>query len=158
MADKDSGVETISRFTRRVLIVIGLAALVAVLLYFANQLIHVLLLVFASILAAVAIDGVVRLCQRYLPIGRRWALVIALLLICLALGGLGALIGPRLAEELPQLVQKLPQAFRQLIEVTHDLPGVEAALQEFDDPTRLLGQPVFDRVTAAFSSSFGAAC
>lgn len=156
MADKDSGDETISRYTRRVMIAIGLAALVAVLLYFAHQLIHVLLLVFAAILAAVAIDGVVRLCQRYLPIGRRWALVIALLLICLLLGGLGALIGPRLVEELPQLAQQLPQAFRRLTQRIQDLPGIEAALQEFDNPARLLGQPVLDRFTSAFSTTFGA--
>ncbi|UYG04967.1 AI-2E family transporter [Halomonas sp. LR3S48] len=156
MADKDSGTETLSRYTRRVMIAIGLVALVAVLLYFASKLIHVLLMVFAGILAAVAIDGVVRLCQRYLPIRRLWALVLALLLIFLALGGLGALVGPRLAEQLPQLVQQLPEAFRRLIEVTHDLPGVEAVLQEFDDPASLLGQPVFDRVTAAFSTTFSA--
>ena len=65
MANKESGVETISRFTRRTLIVIGLASLVAVLLFFAGQLIDVMLLVFASILVAVAIDGAVRDIDRY---------------------------------------------------------------------------------------------
>ncbi|QOR38105.1 AI-2E family transporter [Billgrantia diversa] len=156
MADKDSGVESISRYTRRVMIAIGLAALVAVLLYFASQLIDVLLLAFAGILAAVAIDGVVRLCQRYLPIGRRWALVIALTLVCLAFGGLGALVGPRLAEELPQLAQQLPEAFRRLAEQVQGVPGVEAALKEFDNPASLLGQPMLDRFTSAFSTTFGA--
>ncbi|KAA0009956.1 AI-2E family transporter [Billgrantia pellis] len=155
MADRESGDDTITRFTRRVLIVIGLASLMAIVLYFAGQLVDVLLLVFAGILAAVAIDGVVRLCQRYLPIGRGWALAIALLLICLALGGLGALIGPRLMEQLPQLVQQLPQAFRRLMEVAQALPGVEAALKEVDDPARLLGEPVFNRFTALFSSTLG---
>ncbi|WP_104205283.1 AI-2E family transporter [Billgrantia saliphila] len=151
-----SGDDATIRFTRRVLIVIGLASLVAVLLYFAGQLIDVLLLVFAGILAAVAIDGVVRLCQRYLPIGRRWALVIALLLICLALGGMGAVIGPRLAEQLPLLVEQLPQAFRRLTEVIQGLPGVQTALAEVENPASLLGQSVFDRFTAVFSTTFGA--
>lgn len=156
MADKDSGGETISRYTRRVMIAIGLAALVAVLLYFASQLLHVLLLVFASILAAVAIDGVVRLCQRYLPIGRRWALVMALTLICLALAGLGILIGPRLMQEIPQLAQELPEAFRRFTEQLQGLPGVERALEEFDNPASLLGQPALDRFTSVFSTTFGA--
>ncbi|NIC06143.1 AI-2E family transporter [Billgrantia bachuensis] len=155
MADKESGVKTISRYTRRVMIAIGLAALVAVLLYFANQLLDVMLLVFAGILAAVAIDGVVRLCQRYLPIGRRWALAIALLLVCLALGGTGALVGPRLMAQLPQLVQQLPQALLRLVEVVQELPGVATALEEVEDPARLLGEPVFNRFTALFSSTLG---
>ncbi|WP_162623112.1 AI-2E family transporter [Billgrantia lactosivorans] len=157
MADKEeSGTETLSRYTRRVMIAIGLVALVAVLLYFASKLIHVLLLVFAGILTAVAIDGVVRLCRRFLPIGRRWALVTALLLICLVLGGLGALIGPRLAEQLPQLVQQLPEAIRRLMAAVQGLPGVEAALQQFDDPASLVGQPVLDRLSTAISTTFGA--
>ncbi|MCE8011863.1 AI-2E family transporter [Billgrantia desiderata] len=156
MANKESGVETISRFTRRTLIVIGLASLVAVLLFFAGQLIDVMLLVFASILVAVAIDGAVRLCQRHLPLSRPWALLLALLMICLSLVGLGALIGPRIGEQLPQLVAELPQAFLQLLNNFRELPGIETAMAEVEEPAQLIGEPVIDYFTNFFSTTFGA--
>ncbi|MDX5432405.1 MAG: AI-2E family transporter [Halomonas sp.] len=156
MANKESGVETVSRFSRRVLIVVGIASLVAILLYFAAQLLDVLLLVFAGVLFAVAIDGVVRLCQRYLPLTRPWALALALLTICLLLVGLGALIGPRLGEQLPQLITELPQAFQQLVTNLRELPGIEAVMAEVEEPAQLLGQPVIDHFTGFFSTTFGA--
>lgn len=156
MANKESGVETISRFTRRTLIVIGLASLVAVLLFFAGQLIDVMLLVFASILVAVSIDGAVRLCQRYLPLSRPWALLLALLMICLTMVGLGALIGPRLGEQLPQLVAELPQAFQQFLNNFRELPGIETAMAEVEEPAQLIGEPVIDYFTNFFATTFGA--
>ncbi|MGQ4878993.1 AI-2E family transporter [Billgrantia sp. LNSP4103-1] len=155
MADKESGADSISRFTRRVLVVIGMASLVAILLYFASQLLDVLLLVFAGILVAVSIDGVVRLCQRYLPLSRKWALTLALTLILLLLFGLGALVGPRLAQQLPQLIQQLPEALQRLLSVMRELPGVETALQEVEDPAQLIGQPVLDYFAGFFSTAFG---
>lgn len=156
MADRESAPDSISRFTRRVLIVIGLVGLVSVLLYFANQLIGVLLLVFASILVAVAVDGMVRLCQRYLPLSRPWALVLATALIMLVLVGLGALIGPPLMEQLSQLAQQLPQAFQRLVDLVRGLPGVEQALGGVDEPARALAQPILDRATTALSTTFDA--
>jgi predicted PurR-regulated permease PerM len=156
MADKESGAETISRFTQRTLIVIGLASLVAILLYFAAQLLDVLLLVFASVLVAVAIDGVVRLCQRYLPLSRQWALSLALAMIGLLLVGLGALVGPRMAQQLPQLVRQLPEAFQQLLALMRELPGGETALSEMEEPAQFIGQPVIDYFTNFFSTAFGA--
>lgn len=152
----EDGLNSISGFTRRALIVIGLASLVAVLLYFAGQLIDVMLLVFAGILMAVAIDGAVRLCQRYLPLGRQWALVLAVLLIVLLMVGLGALIGPRIAAQLPQLFKQLPQAFLQLFETIRDLPGIETVMAEVEDPAQLLGEPIINRFTGFFSTTFGA--
>ncbi|WP_444678254.1 AI-2E family transporter [Halomonas sp. E19] len=152
----EDGVQSITGFTRRVLIVIGLASLVAVLIYFAGQLIDVMLLVFAGVLVAVAIDGAVRLCQRYLPLGRQWALVLALALIVLMLTGIGALIGPRISSQLPQLVEQLPQAFSRLLELVRELPGFDALMREVDEPAQLIGQPVIDRFTGFFSTTFGA--
>ncbi|MFQ3789322.1 AI-2E family transporter [Halomonas sp. A29] len=153
---KEGGVETISRFTRRAMIFIGLASLVAILLYFAAQLLDVLLLVFAGVLVAVSIDGAVRLCQCYLPLSRQWALSLALALIGLLSFGLWALVGPRMAEQIPQLLQQLPQAFQQLLALMRDLPGIETALNEVEEPAQLLGQPLIDRFTGFFSTTFGA--
>ncbi|MGR2740936.1 hypothetical protein ACUY1T_21020 [Billgrantia sp. Q4P2] len=65
MDDFERGAYSISHFTRRAMIFIGLASLVAVLLYFAAQLLDVLLLVFAGALVAVSIDGMVRLPPAY---------------------------------------------------------------------------------------------
>ncbi|MCE8002870.1 AI-2E family transporter [Billgrantia ethanolica] len=156
MQEIERNESALSRFTRRTLIVIGLASLVAVLMFFASQLIDVMLLVFASILVAVAIDGAVRLCQRYLPLSRPWALMLALLMICLIMVGLGALIGPRLGEQLPQLLAELPQAFLQFLNNFRELPGIEAAMAEVEEPAQLIGAPVIDYFTNFFSTTFGA--
>ncbi|MFW3615647.1 AI-2E family transporter [Billgrantia antri] len=156
MADRESATNSISHFTRRALIVIGLVGLVSMLLYFANQLLGVLLLVFASVLVAVAIDGMVRLCRRYLPLSRPWALVLVAILIVLILVGLGALVGPPLMTQLSQLTQELPQAFQQLVDMARELPGVEQALGGVDEPARSLAQPLLNRATSALSTTFDA--
>ncbi|MCC5883277.1 MAG: AI-2E family transporter [Halomonas sp.] len=156
MSDLERNSSSLSRFTRRVLIILGLASLVVIMLFFASQLIDVLLLVFASVLVAVAIDGAVRLCQRYLPLGRQWALALAMTLISLILLVLGALIGPRLGEQLPQLIAELPEAFMQLLSNFRELPGIEAAMAEVEEPAVLLGEPVIDYFTNFFSTTFGA--
>ncbi|MBA2780480.1 AI-2E family transporter [Billgrantia kenyensis] len=156
MQDIERNESALSRFTRRTLIVIGLVSLVGILLFFASQLIDVLLLVFASMLVAVAIDGAVRLCQRYLPLSRPWALALSLLLICLILAGLWMLIGPPLAEQLPQLFADLPEAFQQFLGNFRELPGIEAALGEVEEPAQLIGAPVIDYFTDLFATTFGA--
>ncbi|EWH02238.1 AI-2E family transporter [Halomonas sp. BC04] len=151
----DDGFGNLSLFSRRVLITIGLIALVAILLYFAAQLIDVLLLVFAGILVAVSIDGVSRLVARYLPLARAWTLSLAFLLILFLSVGLGFVIGPPLKEQLPLLIQQLPEALQELAATVMGLPGIEAALKEVDEPGQLIN-PLLEQFTAFFASTFGA--
>ncbi|QJQ96178.1 MULTISPECIES: AI-2E family transporter [Halomonadaceae] len=155
----EDGFGNTARFAKRSLIVISLAALVAVLIYFAGQLIDVLLLVFAGILVAVAIDGMARLISRYLPLTRKWTLSLAFFLIVLFIVGLGALIGPQVAEQLPQLVQQLPAAIEQFASVLQQLPGGEQALdeiEEMEEPTQFINQEMIGQFTGMFSTTFGA--
>lgn len=151
----DDGLGNLSHFTRRVLVTVGLVALVGILLYFAAQLIDVLLLVFAGILVAVSIDGVSRLVARYLPLARAWTLSLAFLLIVLLCVGLGFVIGPPLKEQLPLLIQQLPEALQELVATIMGLPGIEAALDEVEGPGQLIN-PLLDQFTAFFASTFGA--
>ncbi len=151
----DDGFGNLSLFTRRVLIAVGLIALVAILLYFAGQLIDVLLLVFAGILVAVSIDGVSRLFARYLPLPRFWTLGLAFLLIVLLLLGLGSLIGPPLMQQFPLLIQQLPEALQELAAMLLGLPGMEAALKEVEEPGQLIN-PLLEQFTKIFASTFGA--
>jgi predicted PurR-regulated permease PerM len=151
----DDGFGNLALFTRRVLIAVGLVALVAILLYLAGQLIDVLLLVFAGILVAVSIDGVSRLFARYLPLSRFWTLSLAFLLIVLLFVGLGALIGPPLMAQFPQLIQQLPEALQELAALLLSLPGIEAALKEVEGPGQLIN-PLLGQFTTFFTSTFGA--
>ncbi|AMD00842.1 MULTISPECIES: AI-2E family transporter [Halomonas] len=151
----DDGLGNLSLFTRRVLIAVGLVALVAILLYFAGQLIDVLLLVFAGILVAVSIDGVSQLVARYLPLSRFWTLSLAFVLILLLSVVLGFVIGPPMKEQLPQLIQQLPEALQELAVTLLELPGIEAALKEVEEPGQLIN-PLLEQFTALFTSTFGA--
>lgn len=151
----DDGYGNLSLFTRRLLITVGLVALVAILLYFAAQLIDVLLLVFAGILVAVSIDGVSRLVARYLPLSRFWTLSLAFILIVLLFVVLGFVIGPPMKEQLPQLVQQLPEALQELVATLLGLPGIEPALREVEGPGQLIN-PLLEQFTTFFASTFGA--
>ncbi|RDB42848.1 AI-2E family transporter [Halomonas sp. DQ26W] len=151
----DDGFGNLSLFTRQVLIAVGLLALVAILLYFAGQLIDVMLLVFAGILVAVSIDGVSRLFARHLPLPRFWTLSLAFLSIVLLLVGLSSLIGPPLMAQFPQLIQQLPEALEELTAMLLGLPGIEAALDEVEEPGQLIN-PLLEQVTKIFTSTFGA--
>ncbi|WP_181919515.1 AI-2E family transporter [Alkalilimnicola ehrlichii] len=143
-------------FAQRVLIAAGLIALVALFIYFLGQLIDVLLLAFAGVLIAVAIDGLTRLVMRYLPLSRAWALLSALAGILLLIGGFGALIGPQIAEQLPQLVRQLPEAVREVTQALRQLPGGENLLREAEQPAQFLNEEMLARLGGVFSSVAGA--
>jgi predicted PurR-regulated permease PerM len=97
-------------FARRVVIV-GAIAAVAVLLW---RLIEVVLLIFAGVILAVALVSLSRLLMRYVPLGRRWALALVICLATIAILGLGALLGSRLASQFGQLGQTLETEWAQV--------------------------------------------
>jgi predicted PurR-regulated permease PerM len=123
----------ISPFSRRVLIVLGLGSLAVILLLFLRQLIDVLLLAFSGVLFAVAIDGFTRLIQRYTPLSRGWSLLTASVVILGGLIGLGFLIGPEIAQQVPELIRQLPRAVADLVDRVMQVPVVETAAEAVID-------------------------
>jgi predicted PurR-regulated permease PerM len=117
----------LSQFTRRVLIVVGLVTLAVIGVSFLRLLIDVLLLAFSGILVAVGIDGLTRLIKRYTPLSRGFSLTAAFALLLAFALGVGFLIGPEIAEQVPQLIRELPRALRDLMQTLQQVPGVEAA-------------------------------
>src|SRR5699024_8848502 len=75
----------------------------------------VLLLVFAGIVLAVALDALTSLVQRVLPGGHGLAYAVALLCVILGLAILVLLIGPQLADQVPQLIKRVPKAWATLL-------------------------------------------
>jgi predicted PurR-regulated permease PerM len=99
-----------AEFARRVVIV-GAIAAVAVLLW---RLIDVVLLIFAGVILAVALVSLARLLMRHLPLGRRAALAAVICLATIAILGLAALMGARLATQFGQLGQTLQAEWTRL--------------------------------------------
>jgi predicted PurR-regulated permease PerM len=123
----------ISEFSRRVLIVIGLVSLAVIAIFFLRQLIDVLLLAFSGVLVAVGIDAFTRLIQRYTRLSRMLALTLAGVLLVGFFVGIGFLIGPEIAQQVPELIRKLPRALRDLMQTLQQVPGVEAAKEAVVD-------------------------
>lgn len=94
------------RFTRYVLIV----AAVVVALLAAWRVAQVLLLVFGSILFAVAIRAGGDLLARYLPVSPRWGSVLTILFVAAGLAALTAVLGDEVAYQLAELRTQLPAA------------------------------------------------
>lgn len=99
-----------AEFARRVVIV-GAIAAVAVILW---RLIDVVLLIFGAIILAVALVSLSRFLTRQGRLGRRWALAVVVILIAIAILGLGTLMGARLTAQFGQLGQTLEQQWAQV--------------------------------------------
>jgi predicted PurR-regulated permease PerM len=100
---------TLKAFTIRCAIATALVASVALVCYSIN----VLVLVFGSIVVAVALRSMTRIAMRHLPIKERWALALVVTALLVVVIGLGALIGAHLAKQFDQLVQTLEMAWSQ---------------------------------------------
>lgn len=152
-----STIDSTSAFAYRVLIAVGLTALVVLLIYFLGLLLHVFMLVFAAILAAVIVDGLTRMIQRHTPISRNWSLTTAFVLILLLCGAIVGLIWPQATDQIPQLAQQLPSAIQQL---RAQFPWAEQFGQQAADQASGngagMGQEMLSRALGIFSTALGA--
>jgi predicted PurR-regulated permease PerM len=93
-------------------------------IYVLGRLTHVLLLLFAAVLLAIAVGGVARLIGRYSPLSPVWSLAGTYLLILMLTAGMAALVWPQAAEQLPKLAEQLPQAVNQIAGAVERMPLV----------------------------------
>jgi predicted PurR-regulated permease PerM len=141
----------------RVLTAAGLVTLVLALVYFFAQLVDVLLLTFAAILLSVGIDGLIRLLQRYLPLSRIPALILAMLVVLVLAAIAAFLIIPQAMAQIPLLLEQLPQAARQLVDLAREIPGVETMLENrTEEEGNFLDEAMLARIGGVFSTAFGA--
>src|SRR5690606_28877343 len=90
---------------------IALIVLAALMVY---ALRHVLLLVFGSILIADGLRGLAGVIERLAPIGKRWSLAAAALIVLGALAAVFWLGGAQIGQQMAQLVEALPEAWSNL--------------------------------------------
>ncbi len=142
---------------RRVLVVVGLAALAVVVLYLLLMVAQVLLVVFAGVLVAVFLSGVSWYLSERLPISRGVALALIVLVLVGGAVGLAVVAGPPLAGQVVELTERLPEAFGRLQAALRENPW-RAALTQDLDLSEVLPAPsdVLGGVTAAFSTALGA--
>lgn len=143
----------LSRFSRRVLIVVGLATLAIILVYFLGQIIDVMLLAFSGVLVAVAIDGFTRLIDRHTPLSRNLSLALAGVLIIGFFVAVGAFIGPEIAQQVPELFRQLPRAFQGLVSTLQQLPGYDAAKEIVEDGEAMPGLDLLTQMGGTFFST-----
>lgn len=87
---------------------VALIALGALLVY---ALRHVLLLAFGSILIAVGLRGMAGVIERIAPIGRKWSLLAAALIVIGVLVSVMWLGGAQIGAQMAQMVEALPEAW-----------------------------------------------
>lgn len=95
------------------LTIVAVAAIL-VLLVFALR--HVLLLVFASILIAVGLRGFAEALERIAPVGRKWSMAAAALIVVGTIVGIAWTLGAQITAQAMQLIETLPDAWSALRE------------------------------------------
>jgi predicted PurR-regulated permease PerM len=101
---------SLSLFTRRVLVVVGIMLLAVLLAYFLWSVGGGILVVFAGVLFAILLDAIARVVCRYTPIRRGFALLIAMIFLALLAFGGSWFGGSRVAEQAPQLSRQLSKS------------------------------------------------
>ena len=147
----------IDRFTKRALVVILLVALVVAVGYIAFQAAAMLLVVFASILLALLLNGLATLLQRKTPLGYSWAVGCAAIGIVGLLVGFGWLIGPGVADQFSQLSDRIPRALEdasRVLETVPWLPSIGIGEQPLESMLSE-GLDMVTRVTGVLSSTLG---
>jgi predicted PurR-regulated permease PerM len=144
-------------FVQRVLIVGGVALLVLSLAHLLRYVGGVLLLVFAGVLLAVALDGLTKLIQRYTPLGRGWSLLVVLVILILIVGAIGASLGPLIADQMTELIHRLPEAVDSIRSKLQANEWGRMLLRNMPDPSQFLAgaSQVLGPVAGAFSTALG---
>ena len=104
---------SIPKFTKRVLIVLGISALGFLLFVLVKSIVHILLLLFASVLFAVFLLELSRALSRKIHIKTNYCLALVMLGILILTGLTIWYVGPRIAAQVNQLSQQLPHSVEQ---------------------------------------------
>jgi predicted PurR-regulated permease PerM len=117
----------------------------------------VLLYGFAGILLAVLLDACARIVARIPRVSRRVALGLTIVLILGIVAGLGALLGPSVADQVEALKERLPDAYSRVESWILGIPGAESLLASLGGPEALSpdANAVLTGTVGAFSRAFG---
>ncbi|HEX5042491.1 MAG TPA: AI-2E family transporter [Candidatus Polarisedimenticolaceae bacterium] len=138
-------------------VVVVLAALcIASMLWYGRQ---VVLLLFAAVLLGVALQGLAAPLSRRARVPYWAALTLVILVLAGALAGLGAIIGPRLQDQVSVLRRELPSALDGMEERLRQYDWGEEAIERTEDlqqsVSRLEGRTLWRRIAGIFSTLLG---
>ena len=144
-------------FAGRALVAVGVGAALFVLLYLLQQLAEGLLIVFAGLLLAVALDALASWVSKRSGLPRRASLALIGILVPVLLFGAAWFAGPRIVDQAGRLQHHIPAAVAQLKfslqqidwlrSLTQGLPSLETMLSS--------GSGLVGRITGIFSSAVG---
>ncbi len=143
-------------FGRRLLMVVGAFVLAGALVVTLWRTAHVLLILFAAILAAIGLDGLASGVRRRLHLPRAGAVTVVVAVLLLALAGFVIAVGPQLADQSRQLADLLPRSVDIVMEWLRRQPWGEmltggSPLQFLPRAGELLGP-----LSGIFSTTVGA--
>jgi predicted PurR-regulated permease PerM len=136
---------------------IALIALAALLVFMLR---HVLLLVFGSILIAVGLRGLASVIERIAPIGKKWSLAAAAVIVLGVVAGIMVLGGAQITAQMGQLLQTLPDAWTSLRARLEDNALTAALITEIEfamSSPNSSPLPAFASRVGAFTMSFAGA-
>lgn len=140
------------------LVLAALLALVVAAAVLFWQLAHILLVLFAGVLAAVLLDAMVRFVQSLVPLPRVVALALVVAAFLGAAAAFGAAGGPQVADQAAELRQRLPEAASQLESAVRDTRWGRALLRGAPSAQELLrsGAQLVGWLPGVFSTLVGA--
>ena len=145
-------------FVRRVLIVVGIIAAVALLLLVLWQGTQVILLIFAGLLVGIFLRGIADFISRHTPLSKNWALAAVLLGIIAIVALVVWLLMPSIQKQYYEISEQMPQMLIQIRLTLERYPAGQWLLQNLPEhPLSLDNQTsnLFGRITGFFSSFLG---
>jgi predicted PurR-regulated permease PerM len=149
-----------TKFTKRVLTVVGLVMLTAFLVFLFIYVLDVILLLFAAILLAIFLHGLAKIARRYLRLSEGTSVLLAAAILLAILGISVWLLAPSVAEQIKHLRDELPISARKASAyissfswgrlIIEQMPSADDVLQMINNSS------VLSRVGGYFSTTVGA--
>lgn len=136
------------------LVAAGIAALLGVLLYVIHLTAQFLLMAFAGILLAVALDGASNEVARHTRLRRQWALALFIVLVVAAGGTFAWFGGSQLAAQATQLSERIPQAIDALRSTLSESRFGEQLLASAPSPGEMVSSYAIGLLSGFFSTAF----
>ncbi len=145
-------------FARRVAIAVGIVLLAVLSMYLLWRVGYVLLLSFAGILVAVALDGLAVAVQQHTSLKRRWSLALVLITLIVLIGAIGWWLGPYIMDQMNQLVRRLPTSLDNIRSQINHYEWGRMLLRNVPQPSELISQgaSMLTQIAGAFSTVVGA--
>lgn len=145
------------QFTRRALIAAAIAALLIALVLIGWYLSQVLLVVFAAVLFAIALEGLARPFQRYARLPRPAAVILVVTLVVGLLSVAMVVGGPAVGDQVAQLGERIPDAVERIKEVMKEHVWGRLLLERLPRLERVVpaDADILGRISGVFSTALG---